>query len=232
MNWARGLQLADGASRAEITITAPELSIDGVGFRDVSLTANIGTDLQDGLTELASTWYSVWVESTTRGQKTRLRTLFSDVATEPTPHVYYPRFRRVGWVLNDAAFDFYQFTNEPGSDWFLWNVDETVLPFQVLSVTTSSLTPVVVPCAGAACPTADELRIVATIESGAVSVKRLRLRQNGLTNLVDPAFIGSRGQSITQVGNLECNGSQQVQYWTSNTSHDVRISVLGHRDRR
>jgi hypothetical protein len=91
----------------------------------------MATDLQVGLSEAANTWYSVWVESTTRGQKSRLRILFSTALTNPTPHDWYTRYERVGWRRNNAAQDFYRAKNDPGSNLFWWNEDISASDFQV-----------------------------------------------------------------------------------------------------
>ena len=232
MNWAKGLQISNGVDAGKILIEAEELSVGGLGLKDVSLVADIAVDLESGLSEAADTWYSVWIEAITRGQKTRLRGILGDAATAPTPHADVTRLRRVSWALNDPSQDFFSFENAVGSHWFRWNEDERALPFEVLNVTTSGIVPTDVPCAGAAPPTADELRIEGKIFSGAATGKTLYIRSNDLPNILDPAFIEGTGKRFSQMGNMECDENQIIEYWTISAAHDVIIRVTAYHDKR
>lgn len=213
----------------QIQVTADKLSVEGVVFESLDLTGDIDTNLDTGSVAV-DTWYSYWVISSSRGEQSKI--WFSLSATNPALPAGFVLKRREGYALTDAAGDFYRFDNAKGSDWFMWNEDESVAPFKVLDVDPSVTSPADVDFSPAAAPSADELRIEGKISSAASSEKHLHLRRNGLSNITDPNFILLSGQIIAQTGNIECDSAQIVEYWTNNTTFAVRLRALGYRDSR
>lgn len=223
-----GLQITH-VDDENLTIAADKLSVEGIGLTDISENADITAHLDTGGVT-ADTWYSYWIVCGERGEKVQPR--FSLSATDPGMPAGTSRKVRTGWALTDGTSDFYRWINSKGSPWFQWNEDEAVTPRLVLSVATSATSATDVPCSGAAAPTADELRIEAEISSPATADKHLHIRRNGLSNLTDPDFIRTVGKTIAQMGNMECDASQIIEYWTNSTTFAVTISVLAYKDIR
>ncbi len=225
-----GLQLSYTATD-QITTVADKLSIEGVTIRDINEVADLDDDIESGGSKAADTWYSIWIEASPRGEQRKA--IIGTSSSRPVLDNGYSIVRRVGWgKTKPGSAEWLQFLNAKDSDWFLWNEDETAVPLLVLNVATSVTSAADVDCSGAAAPTADELRIEAEISSVATSDKHLHLRKNGLSNLTDPDFIALVGKSIAQTGNIECDESQIIEYWTNSTTYAVDIAVLGYRIKR
>ncbi len=81
--------------------------VEFTGMITVGLTGSGANGLDTG-SESNNTWYSVWVIADSSETET-VAGIFSESETAPILPVGYDKFRRVGWVRNDASSDIIQF---------------------------------------------------------------------------------------------------------------------------
>ena len=94
----------------QVDIDAVLLSVQGVILSAINLTADITASGANGLdtgAEAASTWYAVHVITNNDGSS--VASLFSLSDTAPTLPGGFTKFRRVGWVRNNASSNFLGF---------------------------------------------------------------------------------------------------------------------------
>jgi len=97
----------NGAPNSKYDVSADRLSVQGVILTGVSKTADItaiGVDGLDTGTEAPSTWYALHVITNDSGSL--VASLLSLSSAAPTLPVNYTKFRRVGWVRNNASGNF------------------------------------------------------------------------------------------------------------------------------
>lgn len=101
---------------SKVTVTADLLGVEGSVLSNISLAATMTTAGLNGLdtgTEAASTWYSIWVghNPTTDVKGTLLSTASARSGLTLTHGSLsgFTRWRRVGWVKNDASSNYLRF---------------------------------------------------------------------------------------------------------------------------
>jgi len=101
--------VADGTNKL-VAITADYISVGGIGFKDISLSLNMGTTGENALdtgAAAANTWYAVWLITTSKGEKlactAHLATNKATRNTTPTMPAGYAIARRIGMILGNAT---------------------------------------------------------------------------------------------------------------------------------
>jgi len=115
--------------------------VDNLGDIEITgtLTADITVSGANGLdtgSEAASTWYSVWVIR--RSDTGATAALLSTSSTAPTMPANYNLKRRVGWVRNSSASDFFSFKMIDLGRLRRYTYDHTLAALAVLSAGTDS----------------------------------------------------------------------------------------------
>ena len=108
-----------GSPLSVVDITADVISVQGTVLFSVSKTASKLVSGAGGLdtgTPLVSNWYAIHIICNEAG--TLVSSLLSLSATSPILPSGYTRFRRVGWVRNNASGNFCQFTQYDGQVWY------------------------------------------------------------------------------------------------------------------
>jgi len=197
----------------------------------VDLTASGAGGLDAGA-EAPDTWYAVHVIGDTSGANPA-SALLSTSADNPTLPPGYDRFRRVGWVRNDAAGDLMPFhqARRGGSRWYWWDAetgDTRVLGGgSATSWTAVSLTDFVPPGSG-------EAAFQIWFQWGAGQAQnKLRLRPGGST--VDQPLWQYRSGCASNINatfesRLPCGEAREIDYMVDHAGNTVSLDVRGFAD--
>lgn len=209
------------ASVSTIDFDADVLSVQGVVLTGVSVTANIASSGANGLdtgVEASSTWYALSVLTNATGSLTA--SLLSTSLT-PTLPAGYTKYRRVGWVRNNASSDF-NFTLRDGDH--VYYDDSSLHTYTTPSGTTSFATDVP--------STSKRFTAAVFVQSGAAVNGALLAKPTGSTT---PAYgiagagSGAGASQDYNVQEIRASSSQQVDLAASNLS-TWSIDVLGYFD--
>ena len=237
MTWKSGLQLADGSTRDRVDITADDISINGLGFRSVSLTADLTVSGVNGLdtgTQANGTWYALHIITNNRGSQ--IASLFSLSATAPAFPATYTQFRRVSWHRNNGSGDLYRFINAPDSNWFWWNENVSGADHRVLTLSSgSAIVYTDVPCAAVAAPTCRAVRIAGWTGGGTATRREISVRSNDLVNRTTTTVdVMVRVDSATLAGGTVIVGvdSSQIFEYLTGVAGAVHLELLAYEDLR
>ncbi|KKN68445.1 hypothetical protein LCGC14_0450810 [marine sediment metagenome] len=232
------LQILDTGDRNEARVTADKLSVGGIGFRDIDITADItnpvgANGLDVGSPTVNTSYHFFVIASTPIENISTLAGLFSLSATAPAIPLDFSFFRRVGWRRRNAAAQFYRSSNAPDSNLFTWNEDTTATDFRVLNVATSALAFADVVASPVAPSTCRRIKVAGQIISVPNNLLNLYLRENGLSNAGQVPWL-SVGNVMNgkRHGFVTLDASQIFEYHTDNTLHDVIIDVIAYEDIR
>jgi len=214
-NPAFQVDIASGSARSD---DDTENLVFGTLTADITVSGVNGLDVG---AEAANTWYSVWVIG---GGGNPLASLLSASAAAPTLPGTYTKKRRVGWVRNDAASDFRQFTMfaMTGRDRVVKydDVDENVV--QVLSAATATiftdvdLTEFVPPTSTTA--------IMLALHDGTNLLDYVSFRPDGATTAIPPQRILG-GIGTTEFW-INCP-SQIIEYANASALDDTYAWIMG-----
>jgi len=253
-----GLQLANGSDNGKVNVSFRYLGIGPVivgSGATVTYTADLAVSGANGLdtgAEAANTWYAVYVivgddapnvvdQTANNNQPTlwrrgaRVATLLSTSATAPTLPPGYNRFRRVGWVRNDASSNIKLFVNAEDSPWFFWNTALTSGDALVLNAgTATSYTDV--SCAAVAPPTCRQVGLIATCTRSSAGFCTLAVRNNGSNNIENSEScaiisVGSDTKAVARFF-LDCDSSQVIEYSNVQSSQANYLAVFCYADER
>lgn len=196
-----------------------------------TLTANIAIAGAGGLdagVEAASTWYAVHIIADS-SLVNPVTTLLSTSATAPVMPAGYDRFRRVGYVRNNAASNFMRFIQSGGSNDRDYYWDEERVNVQPLSggnaiaYTTISL-------AGSMPPMSTLAYLTAAFDSSNPA-HETNLRPLGSTATATVFFVrfGLNTTGVqTNPMNMPTDSSQRIQYKVSAVTNSLDIFVSGY----
>jgi hypothetical protein len=197
----------------------------------VDLTASGAGGLDAGA-EAPDTWYAVHVIGDTSGGNPT-SALLSAGPDSPTLPGGYDRFRRIGWVRNDAAGDllpFYQ-ARYGGSRWYWWDAetgDTRVLGGGSATSWTAVSLADFVPLGST------EVAFQIWFQWGAGQAQnKLRLRPGGST--VDQPLWQYRSGCASNINatfgsSLPCGASREIDYMVDNAGNTVSLDVRGFAD--
>lgn len=215
---------------------------DDADFFDLTsaatLTADITQSGANGLDtgmEAASMWYSAWVIGDPTGTNP-IASLLSLSATNPTMPAGYTSKRRVGWVRNDAASNFLDFTQTiaEGRARQIQYPDLEQATTNVLTAGAAvGFTNVAL---GALVPPTSRLAMLVVQHEGAVGINdHARIRPGG-SAVTNPATRSFAGLSLVGAADASSawfqrtDGSQQVEYRNNTAGGSTDIWAVGYVD--
>lgn len=132
---SKALQIIDGGDRDSVTVQAEVLSVGGVLFPDVNLTASFGSGVGNPLgsdeAQSSDQWWALHGAISNDGED--LTIFLSKSRTAPTPPDGYDLnpTRYLGARRNNNGGDFYRAKNTPGSNEFEYDEDISAADFNV-----------------------------------------------------------------------------------------------------
>lgn len=203
------------------------IRVDSTLNADVSTTGAGGR--QSGKTEQASSWYEVYVIADNNGDNPAAF-LREEAQTLSLPSGYSTK-RKVGWVRNDSASDFYDYHQHTPERW-TWANDGD---HEALNTTSPATTNAIISLADYVPPSAK--LVFFTIQStgdGTAGVNSMGIKpaRSTVVMLSATGWAGhSAGDNTTRGGPVAMDGNRQIEYNTLNAS-DGLIRVVGWVDPR
>lgn len=222
-----GLQVV-WVSNTQVQVTADYLSVEGHGFESLDLTVTMPTDLDTG-SETTSTRYHLWLVCDSRGEQEKLRISLS--ATAPTMPGGLAAKRRICGLYNNAAGHIAPFINWKDDDWFWYNLDQNIAPYNLTVPSPAPTSPTDVVASSFVPSTSREIAVEADLVGLGSGLRLLYMRNKDTPLLVTPKWMGGGGlQSTSRRGTIGVDSVQTFQVWTPNTGRDLSLLVQGHKE--
>jgi hypothetical protein len=237
---SKELQILDGGDRDSVTVQAKVLSVGGVLFEDVDLTATfaagVGNPLGSDAAQSNDSWWAIHGAISNAGDD--LTIFLSTSRTAPTPPDGYDLnpTRYLGARRNNSGGDFYRVKNAPGSNRFAYNENIAAGDFLIhpAAPVAAANTWEDVAAAAVAPPGATRALLDAQIFSIAPAYMILRIKDKDLGNIPNtgdtlPIAGATRHGAPVEVG---LNASQVFQIQANSTLRDVLITLKEYEDMR
>ena len=176
------IKWTNNADRNRVDFAATRFSSGPNRFRDVSLALDLTKrgpgGMQAGFTKAVSTWYDVYVMSSTNQKRLALMAIPHASADQLEIESGYDYIHIRGQFLTNAAGEIYRFTHFGG--WFIWNENTNAAPFRALDAAAAvGAAWTTVSLAGPICPHADQYMAGVWLRSAAGGQVNMYVRPAG-----------------------------------------------------
>ena len=215
----------------QIDIDADTLQVDEYSLASINLTVDITQSGVNGLdtgAEAANTWYALLViyNPTTKA----IAGLFTISPSSPTLPAGYTKYRRVGWVRNDASSNFLKFYHN--GDWWYWDIHHNVLTTQSAATSWTD-----VDCSSYVPPTSELFVGTICSRDSDSTATHTFIRRNGSGENGEDyselaiAVVGATAVEVRSWGSIfSCDNSQIIEYKNAAGDERAIINILGYYD--
>jgi len=193
----------------------------------VDITVSGANGLDTG-SETSDTWYAVYVIADSTGQSA-IAGLFSLSATAPTLPTGYNKFRRIGWIRNDAASNILKFSVRGDSNDRMVSYDVERSTVNIL--TGGNATTYADVNASAFIPPTSRVGVLHMHFDPQSASNTLQIREDGSTITNSLYHFAAGGAQVFRIHvEIPVSSSQIFEYKVTNTNDTFDVHILGYRE--